>query len=76
MYLTVCRAFQTALELSERGKHEDDSRNYPAALPLYELALDYYLRAHKCTFAISFSNSCNLLFFFPPRLLKWSQTQK
>ena len=45
--LTDGKAFQTAVELSERGKHEDDARNYPSALPLYELAMDYYLQALK-----------------------------
>lgn len=40
-------AFQTAVELSDRGKHEDDARNYPTALPLYQLAMDYYLQALK-----------------------------
>jgi hypothetical protein len=45
--MTRAEAFQTAVELSERGKHEDDVRNYPTALPLYELAMDYYLHAMK-----------------------------
>jgi hypothetical protein len=40
-------AFQTAVDLSERGRQEDLSRNYTRALALYKTALDYYLAALK-----------------------------
>lgn len=40
-------AFQTAVELSERGNQEDTAKNYAKALSLYEAALEYYLAALK-----------------------------
>lgn len=62
--MTHSKAFQTAVELSDRGKHEDDARNYPTALPLYELAMDYYLQALKgrliLTSTLSFVSESNV----------------
>jgi len=45
--MSRAEAFQTAVELSERGKQVDSARNYAKALSLYEVALDFYAAALK-----------------------------
>lgn len=44
-----CNFLQRAIDIVKQATTEDHNKNYEEALRLYQLALDYFMTALKCT---------------------------
>ncbi len=51
-----CNFLQKAIGLVSQATEEDNKKNYEEALRLYQLGLEYFMTALKCSSSYFFSN--------------------